>query len=469
MPSRRTALAVAILASFIAFLDGSIVNVALPAIAAELGGEVGTQQWVLDGYLLTLGSLILLTGSLADSLGRVAVLRIGLCVFGLASVACALAPSAGLLIGARAVQGVGAALLVPTSLALITAAFPGDERGKAIGAWTAWTSTAFVVGPLLGGGLVDTVGWRAVFAINVVPIVVALVLLRGARDATGGRTRRIDVPGAALVAVGLSGSVFALIEQGGSGWLQPLVIVPLCVGIVSLGAFLWWERRAPAPLLPLGLFRDRDFRYGNLVTAVIYAGISLGLLVLVLYLQETAHYPATLAGLATLPVAVVSLFLSRRIGAAAGRHGSRWFVAAGCTIAAGGFLLMLGARPPVQFWWQLLPGLLVYGIGLATTVSPLTTAVLSAVPVERAGVASAVNNAVARIAGLLAIAFLSTVTGPVVDTAGLHRALVVTAGLFLVGAVIAAVGFSHRVPRADIPAAAVANCNDRGVVGSIRS
>ncbi|TCK60115.1 DHA2 family efflux MFS transporter permease subunit [Curtobacterium sp. PhB136] len=471
MPSQRTILAVAILASFVAFLDGSIVNVALPAIADELGGRVGTQQWVLDAYLLALGALILLTGSLADAFGKLRVLRTGLVVFGLASVACALVPTAGLLIAARAAQGIGAALLVPSSLALITAAFPGDSRGRAIGTWTAWTSTAFVVGPLLGGALVDLVGWRSVFAINVIPIVVTLALLgRSSDPERTDRRPRIDVLGAALVAVGLAALAFGLIEQQGAGWGSPVVVVSLAIGVVALTAFLGWERRAPEPLLPMALFRIRDFRFGNLATTGIYAGVSLGLLVVVLFLQEVAGWPATLAGLATLPIAVASLLLARFAGVLAGRFGSRVFVTAGCGISACGFLLMLSARPPVDFLWQLLPGLLVYGVGLAVTVAPLTTAVLAAVPAERAGVASAVNNAVARVAGLVAIAFLSTITGPAIDTAGFHRTLVVTACLFAAAAVVAALGLSRHASAAPgagapaaVPADATANCNDRAV------
>ncbi|ROP65295.1 DHA2 family efflux MFS transporter permease subunit [Curtobacterium sp. PhB115] len=463
MPSRRTTLAVAILASFVSFLDGSIVNVALPAISGDLGGQVRTQQWVLDAYLLALGALILLTGSLADTVGRLRVLRIGLVLFGAASVACALAPTAGLLIGARAAQGVGAALLVPSSLALITATFPSETRGRAIGTWTAWTSTAFVVGPLLGGALVDLVGWRSVFAINVVPIVVTLAMLGRSHDPLRTTARgRIDVLGAVLVALGLAASAFGLIEQQESGWASAVVLVPLAVGVVALAAFLAWERRAAQPLLPLGLFRIRDFRNGNLATAAIYGGVSLGLLVVVLFLQEVAGYPATLAGLATLPIALTSLLLSRSVGALAGRLGPRLFVATGCGISAVGFLLMLAAEPPVHFMWQLLPGLLVYGLGLTITVAPLTTAVLASVPADRAGVASAVNNAVARIAGLVVIALLSTIVGSTVDTVGFHRAVVVTAALFACGAVVAGFGLGPaRAGTASIPADAAANCNDR--------
>ncbi|HVX08727.1 MFS transporter, partial [Humibacter sp.] len=267
MLSPRATLIVAILASFIAFLDGSIINVALPAIETDLGGGVGTQQWVLDAYLLALGSFILLAGSLADSFGRLRILRYGLALFGIGSIACALAPTAGVLIGARAAQGVGAALLVPSSLALITAAFPDERKGRAIGSWTAWTSTAFMIGPLLGGVLVDSLGWRLIFAINVLPIVVTLVMtVRARREATAGRAS-IDFVGAASAALGLGATVFALIEQQNLGWTHPAVLVPLFAGVALLAGFLVWERRARHPMLPLSLFAVRNFRNGNLATA----------------------------------------------------------------------------------------------------------------------------------------------------------------------------------------------------------
>jgi EmrB/QacA subfamily drug resistance transporter len=462
MLSPRATLIVAILASFIAFLDGSIINVALPAIETDLGGGVGTQQWVLDAYLLALGSFILLAGSLADSFGRLRILRYGLALFGIGSIACALAPTAGVLIGARAAQGVGAALLVPSSLALITAAFPDERKGRAIGSWTAWTSTAFIVGPLLGGVLVDSLGWRLIFGINVLPIVVTLVMtVRARREATAGRAS-IDFVGAASAALGLGATVFALIEQQNLGWTHPAVLVPLFAGVALLAGFLVWERRARHPMLPLSLFAVRNFRNGNLATAANYAGVGLGPLVVVLFLQEVAGFSATLAGLATLPIAVASLLLSRVFGGLAGKHGPRLFMTLGPSVAALGFLLMLASTSGLEFWWQLLPGLVVYGIGLAITVAPLTTAILGSIPVADAGIGSAVNNAVARISGLIAVAFLGTIVGGVIDTDGFHRALLVTAACFAAGALISAVGIRNLpVDVEAIPAAAKANCNDR--------
>ena len=457
----RLVVRVAILASFVAFLDGSIVNVALPAIREDLGGGLAIQQWVLDAYLLALGALILTAGAISDTYGRVRVLRWGLIAFGAASVACALAPSGALLIGARGLQGVAAALLVPSSLALITATFDGPARGTAIGTWTAWTSTAFVVGPLIGGVLVDTAGWQWVFGINVLPLAITLVMLARLDDPV--RTEpaaRIDFVGATLAAAGLGGSVFAFIEQARLSWTHPMVLVPLLLGVACLAGFLWWESRATHPMMPLRLFRDRTFAAGNLATAAIYAGLSLGLLVVVLYLQEVAGFSATSAGLATVPIAVFPLVLGRYFGTMAGAKGPRTLMTIGPLVAGGGFLLMLTAAEPFNFWLQLLPGLMTFGIGVAMTVAPLTAAVLGSVPPELSGVGSAINNAVSRVAGLVAIAFAGTVIGPTLGLESFERAMVVSAVLLFVGAVVSAVGVSSREPAASAPEA-VAACHDR--------
>jgi EmrB/QacA subfamily drug resistance transporter len=456
----RLVVRVAILASFVAFLDGSIVNVALPAIREDLGGGLAIQQWVLDAYLLALGALILTAGAISDTYGRVRVLRWGLVAFGVASVACALAPSGALLIGSRGLQGVAAALLVPSSLALITATFDGPARGTAIGTWTAWTSTAFVVGPLIGGVLVDTTGWRWVFGINVLPLAVTLVLLARLDDPV--RTEpaaRVDFVGATLAAAGLGGSVFAFIEQARLGWTHLMVLVPLVLGVVCLAGFLWWESHATHPMMPLRLFRDRTFAAGNLATAAIYAGLSLGLLVVVLYLQEVAGFSATSAGLATVPIAVFPLVLGRYFGSMAGAKGPRALMSVGPLVAGGGFLLMLTAAEPFNFWLQLLPGLMTFGIGVAMTVAPLTAAVLGSVPPELSGVGSAINNAVSRVAGLVAIAFAGSVIGPTLGLGSFHRAMVVSAVLLFIGAVVSAAGV-RNAEQAATPEA-VAACHDR--------
>lgn len=282
----RLLVAVAVLASFVAFLDGSVVNLALPAISAELGGGLVIQQWVVDGYLLTLGALILLAGAISDTFGRLTVLRAGLVVFGVASLLCAAAPSGLVLVIGRCVQGLGAAFLVPSSLAMINARFSGAEQSRAIGVWTAWTGTAFVVGPLLGGVLVETLGWRWVFAVNVIPLAVTLTLAGKLTDQAPRTAAHIDAVGAVLTAVGLSATVFAMIEQQRLGWHDPAIVTALIVGPTSLIAFGWWERRARHPMLPPAVFSARNFTVGNLATVFLYAGISLGQLLVALFLQE---------------------------------------------------------------------------------------------------------------------------------------------------------------------------------------
>ncbi len=451
--AQRRVLLVAILASFVSFLDGSVVNVALPAIAGDLvdGPLVGLslQQWVVDAYLLTLGALILLAGSLSDVLGRRRVLVAGLVGFAVASVLCAIAPTGLLLVLARALQGVAGALLVPSSLAMIIAAYSGAAQARAIGVWTAWTGTASIAGPLLGGLLVDHASWRWVFWINVPVLAVTLLLARRvAPDAPPSRSRRIDVVGAVLAVVGLAGAVLALIEQGRLGWTHPVVLGGLAIGVVGLAAFVAWERRTPDPMLPLRLFRSRTFAWGNLATAAVYAALYVGGLLVTLFLQEVAGWSATAAGLSQLPITVIMLVLSARFGALAGRFGPRLFMTAGPIVGAVGYLLMLGAGEDVRYATQLLPGLLVFGLGLAITVAPLTAAILGAVGASDAGIGSAVNNAVSRVAGLVAVALLGTVVGGALTVSGFQRGLVVVAALLAVGGAISWVGI--RNPRADV-------------------
>jgi len=442
---------VAILASFVVFLDGSVVNVALPAIAGDLDGGVldglALQQWVVDAYLVTLGALILVAGSLSDVLGRRRVLAWGLIGFGLASLACAVAPTGVVLVVARAVQGAAGALLVPSSLAMIVATFRGEAQGRAIGTWTAWTGTAMIAGPLLGGILVDTSSWRWVFAVNVLPVAVTAWLLRGTARGERDRSRRVDVAGAALVALGLAGTVFALIEQGRLGWDDPLVWGPLVLGVLALVVFVLWERRVADPVLPLRLFAVRNFSAGNLTTAFVYGALAFGGFVVVLFLQQVAGYSATAAGLAMLPVTLLMLVLSSRAGALAGRYGARVFMTAGPLLAAAGYLLMLTTTQDADYLTQLLPGVLLFGLGLSATVAPLTASILAAVPPEDAGIGSAVNNAVSRVAGLVVIACAGVVLGPTLDLAGFHRALVLTAVLLALGGVVSWLGV-RDTPRA---------------------
>ena len=466
------AIVVAVLASFVAFLDGSVVNLALPAIGRDLGGGLTLQQWVVDGYLLALGALILLAGAVSDAYGRLAVLRGGLVLFAAASVLCAVAPTGWFLVAARCLQGVGAAFLVPSSLALLNARFTGVRQAAAIGTWTAWTGTAFVVGPPLGGVLVDGLSWRWVFGLNVIPIAVTLYLTtRLASDDVGVRSAagRIDVVGALLGAVGLTGTVFALIEQGRYGLTHPVVLGALVVGVACLLAFPWWAARAENPMMPLALFGRRNFAAGNVATVFFYAAVSLGTLLVALFLQETVGASATAAGLATLPIPVLSLLLARRFGTLAGRHGPRLFMAVGPLVAAAGFLLLSTADEDFDVWTQLLPGLVVFGLGLSITVSPLTAAVLAAVDPAQSGIGSAVNNAVSRVAGLVAVSFLGVVTSQgagidsaPMDLAGYRQGVAVVAVLFVIAGVCSAIGITNRAHDGGrVDAGAAAACYDR--------
>ncbi len=408
--AQRLVLVVSILASFVAFLDGAIVNVALPAIQRDLGGGLAAQQWVVDAYLLTLGSLILVAGSLSDLLGRKKILTLGLVGFGLASLLCAVAPNAILLIIFRALQGIAGALLVPSSLALIISTFSGPAQGKAVGTWTAWTGIAFLIGPLLGGILVDQASWRWIFAINVLPIAVTLYLLRGVKAGREEKTHaKVDVIGAVLCALGLGGPVFALIEQSRYGWGSPLIYIPLVAGVLLFAYFLIHEKRADKPMLPLELFRNHNFSVGNIATLSVYAGLSTATFLIIVFLQQVNGYSALRAGLSLLPVTLIMFFVSPRTGALAGKYGPRLFMGIGPIIAAGGFLLMLRMGAQTNYWTQLFPAIIVFGIGLALTVAPLTAAILGDVPPAQAGIASAVNNAVARVAGLLAIAAIGAI------------------------------------------------------------
>ena len=479
------------LASFVAFLDGSVVNLALPAIGRELGGGLALQQWVVDGYLLALGALILVAGAVSDQYGRLRVLRAGLGIFAGASLLCAAAPTGWVLVTARCVQGVGAAFLVPSSLAMINSRFSGARQASAIGTWTAWTGTAFVVGPPLGGVLVDALSWRWVFGLNVVPVAVTLYLATklpsagrseatgesapaGRSEATGEsapdefrgrRAARIDVVGAVLAAVGLSATVYALIEVQRLGPTHPAVLSALGCGVACLIAFPWWEHRTADPMLPLDLFVERNFAVGNLATVFFYAAVSLGTLSVALFFQEAVGLTATQAGLATLPMPVLSFLLARPFGTLAGRHGPRLYMAAGPVIAAGGFLLMamsLQQRDTFDFWTQVLPGVIVFGLGLSITVSPLTAAVLAAVEPAQSGIGSAVNNAISRIAGLVAVALMGVIVGTAMNFDGFRRGALVVAVLFAIAGLCSALGISnarHDVGLVSVEAGAA--CQDR--------
>ncbi len=441
---RSLVLVVSILASFVAFLDGSVVNVALPAISRDLGGELVTQQWVVDAYLITLSSLILVAGSLSDIFGRMRVLRLGLLGFGAASILCAIAPTSELLIVFRALQGVAGALLVPSSLALIIAAFAGNGESKAIGTWTAWTGIAYIIGPLLGGFLIVAVSWRLIFAINVIPIAVALWLMKFLRHKESrGPGIRIDIVGATLCALGLGGTVFALIEQARYGWESPIFYIPCVLGVVMLVYFISFERRAKQPMLPLFLFKVRNFAVGNIATVAVYAGLSVASFLITVFIQQGGGYSAVEAGLALLPVSIIMFVLSPRFGALSAKYGPRFFMAAGPLVAGTGFLLLLRVNSSVRYWSQLLPGILLFGFGLSMTVAPLTAAILGSIDQKHAGIGSAINNAVARVAGLVAIAAVGVVAGSNIDLAGFHRGTVVMTVLLWSGAAISAIGIQN--------------------------
>ena len=442
--TKRCALVSAVLGSAVVFIDGTVVNVALPAIRDDLGSGLAAQQWIVEAYLLTLGSLVLVGGSLGDRLGRKRVFMAGLIGFGVLSALCALAPNPGALIAARAVQGAAGALLVPSSLALITAIFSGDERGAAIGTWTAWTGVAFVAGPLLGGALIEFVSWRWIFAINV-PLVLAT--LYTARELPESRdeetTGRIDYLGAVLCSLGLAGPVFALIEQSTYGWGDPLVFIPMIGGLALLGLFLWHEAHTPAPMLPLQLFRTRNFAIGNLATLLIYGGLGASTFYVTIFLQQVGGYKPIAAGLSLLPITVIMWLLSRRWGALSVRIGPRLLMGCGPLVAGAGLIWIGQIDADVNYLADVLPGVIVFGLGLSATVAPLTTTALAAAPDHLAGVASGVNNAVARVAGLLAIAVLPLVAGvgsSLTDPAALESAnsvaMFACAGLLAGGAVI---------------------------------
>jgi EmrB/QacA subfamily drug resistance transporter len=403
--AQRITLLAAISGSAVVGVDATVVNVALPSITDELGGGLAAQQWVVNAYLLMLGSLILIGGSLGDLFGEKRIFMIGVAGFGAVSLLCALAPTIEVLVLGRGLQGTFGALLTPGSLALLVAAFPPETRGAAIGSWTAWGGIAFIIGPLVGGQLVDALDWRAIFAINVPLVLITLALATRIEVGTARRPgARVDVVGAVLCALGLAGPVLALIEQPARGWGDPLVWAAGLGGVALLVLFAVWEARSSHPMLDLTLFRRRNFAIGNLLTLAMYAGLGVVFFLLVLYLQQVAGWNALDAGLATVPTSLVMFFLSRRFGALADRVGPRPLMGVGPLVAAAGlvWLAMLPSEP--DYLTDLLPPLLIFSLGLSMTVAPLTAAVLADADEGNAGIASAINNAIARVAGLLATA-----------------------------------------------------------------
>jgi EmrB/QacA subfamily drug resistance transporter len=444
----RWTLVASILGSSMAFIDGSVVNVALPAIQHDLGGGLATQQWVVNAYLLTLGSLILVGGSLGDIFGESRVFAIGVASFAGASVLCAVAPNALALIVFRGIQGMAGALLVPASLAMLTATFTGTARGNAIGQWTSWSGISFIIGPTLGGWLVDVSTWRVIFLINLPIAAVTLFLLMrlGGMHQARREDLRVDVTGAILGTAGLGLLVAGFIEQPRLGWGDPLIIGAFVGGLACLGAFVAYELRTPMPMLPLRLFRLRNFSVTNVETLSVYGGLSGLSTFLTLYLIEFAGYSALHAGLSLLPITLVMFFLSPRMGRLSMRHGPRLFMSLGPIVAGVSVLAYTRLPQHVDYWVDILPALLVFSLGLSLTVAPLTTTVLADAGPGDAGVASGVNNAVARIAGLLAIAILGILAaggGDHLTVHGFHATMGAVAGLLVCGGLIGAIGIRN--------------------------
>ena len=432
----------------IVFVDGSVVNVALPTIQRELGGGLALQQWVVDAYLLTLGSLILVGGSLGDIFGESRVFAIGVASFAGASLLCAIAPDAPALIVFRGLQGMAGALLTPASLAMITATFTGAARGNAIGQWTSWTGISFILGPTLGGWLVDVSSWRVIFLINI-PIALAtfLLLVRlGGMHQKRRENMRVDVVGAVLCTAGLGLLVAGFIEQPQRGWGDPLILAAFVAGAALLGAFVVYELRTPLPMLPLRLFRMRNFSVTNIETLSVYGRLSALTTFLTLYLIEFAGFSALHAGISLLPVTIVMFFLSPRTGRLSMQYGPRLFMALGPIVAGVAVVAYTWLPQDVNYWVDILPALLVFALGLSLTVAPLTTTVLADAGPGDAGVASGVNNAVARIAGLLAIAILGILAaggGDHLTVHGFHVTMGAVAGLLVCGGMIGAIGIRN--------------------------
>jgi EmrB/QacA subfamily drug resistance transporter len=427
----------AVMVSMVVFLDGTVVNLALPATERDLGGGMCSQQWVVDGYLLAVAAMVLPGGAISDLFGRVPVMRCGLAAFGAGSVLAATAGAPAMLIAGRVVQGLGGAFLVPGSLALINSSFERAERPAAIGSWTAWTGTAFALGPLLGGLTVDLLGWRWIYVLSAIPVAIGFALTFWLRQMPGPSERpRVDVAGAALSAVGLAATVYALIEQGRRGWDDPRVRVALVVGVVALLAFVAWQRRARHPMVPPGLFAIRNFTGANLVTAFVYGGITMGSLAITLYLMEVAGYSATAAGLITLPSPIMSFLFARSVGGLAARIGPRIFLLTGPALAGLGLLLIGPSAHGFHILTDVLPGRILLAIGMVLAVTPLTAVNLSAVKSAQSGIAAAIQNATGRTSALIAVACVGLIAADRMTDASFTRLLQVSALLFFVGAVI---------------------------------
>jgi len=447
-PAGRWVLTATVLGSALAFVDATVVNVALPRIGAELDADLAGLQWTVNGYTLTLAAFILLGGSLGDRYGRRKVFLIGVWWFAGASLLCGLAPNIQTLVLARALQGIGGALLTPGSLAILQASFHPEDRARAIGAWSGLGGIAGAIGPLLGGWLVELGSWRLVFLINLpLALFVVLIAVRHvpeSADPTAAH-KALDVPGAVLGALGLAGLTYGLTEWPNRGGTDPLVLATLVVGVLGLVGFVIAERRSTHPMLPLDVFRSRQFTAANLVTFAVYGAIGVVFFLLVLALQVVAGFSPVAAGIALLPITVLMLLLSARAGALAQRIGPRIPMTVGPLVCAVGLLLMTRIGQGASYLADVLPAVIVFGLGLSLTVAPLTATVLAAAEDRHAGVASGVNNAVARVAGLLAVAALPLLTGlsgdqyadPGLLSSAFRMSMLISAGLLVAGGVLA--------------------------------
>jgi EmrB/QacA subfamily drug resistance transporter len=473
-PRGRWVLAATVLGSGIAFLDSTVVNVALPHIGDDLDTGVGGLQWVLNGYLLAVSSLILLGGSLGDRFGRKRIFQIGVVIFAVASLLCAVAPNEQMLVAARVLQGVGGALLTPGSLAILEASFRPEDRSRAIGAWSGLSGVGSAIGPFLGGWLVDAASWRWIFLINLpLALFVVVVAARHVPESSDpDASPHVDGLGALLIAVALGGLSWGLIAAGDEGWGSVNVWGSLVVGVVSLVAFIAVERRSPHPMVPTSIFASTQFRAANLVTAAVYAALGGVFFLLVVQLQNVLGYSAVEAGAATFPITILMLALSARSGALAARIGPRLQMTVGPLLVAAGALLMSRIDAGSDYVSDVLPGVLVMGLGLATVVAPLTATALSAVVDRYAGVASGVNTTVARAAQLAAVAALPLAAGitgaTYLDSAefsdGFRTAMFITAALAAVGGLIAFARIRNpeRVPEVEPAAPARWFCGAEG-------
>src|SRR5438270_1714354 len=456
-----------VLGSGMAFLDSTVVNIALPRIGTDLGIGLSGLQWTVNAYTLTLSGFLLLGGSLGDRYGRRLVFLVGVVWFAVASLACAVAPTGAALVAARGLQGIGAALLTPGSLAIIEASFRREDRGAAIGAWSGLGGVATAVGPFLGGWLVDAVTWRLIFVINL-PLAAVVVWVTNKHvpeshdpDMVPG----LDLSGAILAALGLAGVIYALTEAGNKGWSAPAVVITGLVGAVALASFVTVEARSPHPMLPLNIFQSRQFTAANLVTFVVYGALGGALFLLPIELQRAAHFSPLEAGTALVPLTIIMLLNSARAGRWAQRIGPRLPMTAGPIIAGAGLLLLTRIGADASYVTDVLPGMLLFSLGLSFTVAPLTATVLAAASEEHAGVASAVNNEVARVAGLVAVAALPIAVGITASsyahaaelTDGFHTAMIACGLLCMAGGVLS--WLTIRNPELSVEEAEAAPCS----------